>query len=62
MTASELKAFLSRHNLSPAKFATVIGVTPGSVNHWLLGRRTPSLTVARLCRLFDRQPELMGKF
>lgn len=62
MTALELKNFLIRHKLSATKFAEVIGVTPMAVHHWLVGRRAPSLTVARLCRLFDTQPELLEKF
>lgn len=62
MTASELKAFLKRHTLAPDEFAKLIGVTHMAVLHWLHERRAISLTVGRLCKIFDKHPELMRKF
>lgn len=62
MTGAELKTFLQRHNLGDSQFAELIGVTPMAVYHWLSGKRSISLTVSRLCRLFDKRPELIGEF
>lgn len=62
MTKTELESFLQRHDLKDAEFASLIGVTPMAVNHWLSGRRAISLTVSRLCRLFDKRPELLNEF
>ncbi len=62
MNKSEIKAFLIRHGLSEYDFADLIGVTQPAVNHWMTGRRAISLTVSRLCRTFDRKPELMKEF
>jgi DNA-binding transcriptional regulator YiaG len=62
MNGSEIKAFLERHQLTVDQFAEIIGVTPAGIYHWVQGRRLMSLTVARLCRLFDRRPELLKEF
>lgn len=62
MTADQLERFLQRHDLSNLAFAELIGVTLMAVHHWLKGERAVSLTVARLCNLFDWNPELMKEF
>lgn len=62
MKKDELRSFLQRHNISPTAFAEVVGVTRVAVLHWLSGRRTVSLTISRLCRLFDKSPDLLKEF
>lgn len=62
MTSADLKEFLKRHNLGDTQFAELIGVTPMAVYHWLTGKRNISLTVSRLCRLFDKRPDLIAEF
>lgn len=62
MEPKNLKAFLTKHDLNETEFARLIGVTPMAVNHWLSGRRQPSLTIARLVKLFDIEPGLMKVF
>lgn len=62
MTKTELKKFLERHRLAPSQFAELIGVTPMAVSHWLNGTRGVSLPISRLCRLFDKYPDLIGEF
>lgn len=62
MNKDELRAFLIRHRLTPEQFAKLLGVTYMAVDHWLRGRRAVSLTVKRLCELFDRHPDLVGEF
>lgn len=62
MKPDELRAFLKTYGLSSSDFADLIGVTPMAVVHWLEGRRSISITVARLIDLFRRRPELMGEF
>jgi len=62
MTKEELEAFLKRHALDHEEFAELLGVTRQAVWHWLNEERSISLTVGRLCRMFDRKPELMREF
>lgn len=62
MTSNELLDFMMRHGLTVQEFSDLFGVTYGATNHWLTGRRTISLTVSRLCKLFDAHPELMQEF
>mgnify|MGYP001438158829 CR=1 FL=1 len=62
MTPNELEGFLKRHHLSNVQFAKSLGVTQMAVIHWLTGKRSISLTVGRLCRLFDKRPELLNEF
>jgi len=62
MTPAQLNEFLNRHAMSAGQLATVIGVTPMAINHWLFGRRSVSLTVARLLRTFDKYPGLIKEF
>lgn len=62
MTSDELEAFLTRHELTNTDFAKLLGVTEMAVRHWLLGKRAISLTVSRLCRLFDKRPALINEF
>lgn len=62
MTASDLRLFLKRHELTSEQFARLMGVTPMAVHHWLTGKREMSLTMARLCSLFDRYPEMKREF
>lgn len=62
MNKDSLREFLVRHKLGPDELAKIIGVSHMAVLHWLDGRRSISLTVNRLCRLFDRHPELMREF
>ena len=62
MTGTDLKAFMGRHHLDDRTLAGVIGVTPGTVNHWTVGRRSISLTVSRLLRTFDKYPQLIKEF
>lgn len=62
MDPKNLKAFLMKHSLTESEFSRLLGVTPMAVNHWLTGRRSVSLTVARLIKLFDIEPELMKVF
>ncbi len=62
MSKSDFQTWLKHHDLTYEMFAKVIGVTPMAVHHWLTGYRTMSLTVTRLCRLFDRYPALLEEF
>ena len=62
MTPQELRSFLDKHELTPSNFAILIGVTYICVLHWLDGRRSISLPISRMIRLFDRRPELMKEF
>ena len=62
MKPKELEKFLQRHDLSNDEFAQILGVTVMAVNHWLSGRRTMSLMLVRLLRLFDAKPKLMEEF
>lgn len=62
MTPDELRDFMSRHKLTHYSFATILGVTPQAVINWLEGKRAVSLTVVRLCRMFDKRPESMKEF
>ncbi len=62
MTPLQLKAFLTKHEMSYPDLAKVLGVQPAAVYHWLCGRRQISLTVSRLIRMFDTEPDLMKVF
>lgn len=62
MRSEELRAFMRKHNLDERTLAGIMGCTPGSVNHWLVGRRAMSLTMSRLVRTFDKYPQLMKEF
>ncbi len=62
MDKKDFEAFLTKHDLSNQEFATIIGVTPAAVAHWLNGTRSLSLTTSRLIRLFDKKPILMQEF
>lgn len=62
MTPNDIKAFMERHGLSISELAEILGVQRPAVDHWLKGRRQVGLTVARLLRLFDRNPALMREF
>lgn len=62
MTAEELKTFLERHKLSQCEFARLMGVTYVAVYHWTNNRRAVNRVTARLCRLFDKYPQLMKEF
>lgn len=62
MTPNELMNWLGRHGIRQQDFANLIGVTPMAVNNWTSGRRSISLTIVRLCKLFDRKPELLKEF
>lgn len=62
MNSEDLKQFLERHDLSNVQFAELLGVTPCAVQHWLNGIRSISLTVGRLCKLFDKRPVLLDEF
>ncbi len=62
MTPNDLRNFLNKYALSREDFADLLGVTASAVSHWLDGRRSMSLTLTRLCKLFDKRPELMGEF
>ncbi len=62
MTPDDLRIFMNRHKLTNYSFATILGVTPMAVNHWLDGKRSVSLMVVRLCRMFDKRPEAMKEF
>ncbi len=62
MTPQELEKWLKKHGLKEGDFAELIGVTYPAVQHWTNGRRSVSLTVTRLLRLFDRDPSLMRGF
>lgn len=62
MSPSDLNGFLKRHGLNYRTFAELIGVTEGGASHWMTGRRSIPLSVARLCKLFDRYPDLMREF
>ncbi len=62
MTREEMIEFLKRHRLSAAELADILGVTPMAINHWCYGVRNISKPMGRLCRLFDKHPELMEEF
>jgi plasmid maintenance system antidote protein VapI len=62
MSSKELEEFLNRHKLSITAFAELLGVTFMAVTHWLQGKRSISKTISRLCKLFDKHPELMKEF
>jgi plasmid maintenance system antidote protein VapI len=62
MNSIELDAFLKKYGIGPNEFASVIGLTPIAVNHWLTGRRSIAKPYGRLVRLFDRHPQLMAEF
>lgn len=62
MQKEQVKAFLIKHSLSETELAEVLGVKKSCVNHWINGRRSVSLTVARLIRMFDAEPDLMKVF
>lgn len=62
MTSDELKAFQDRHALSNKDLGDLIGVSALAVHHWRVGRRNVSLVVSRLLRLFDREPDVMGRY
>lgn len=62
MTPTQIKAFMTKHNLNQEHFATLIGVSPMCVSNWVRGNRSMSLTTARVLRLFERKPQLMKEF
>lgn len=62
MTGIDLREFMNRHQMNSRELSGVIGVTPSAVEHWCSGKRTISLTVSRLCKTFDRYPQLMAEF
>lgn len=62
MTPQNLRAFMLRHGMNDKQLAQFLGVTPMAVINWLGGKRTVSLTVARLLNFFDKHAELMGEF
>jgi len=62
MTKEQVQEFLNKHGMSDSDLAILIGVSPQAVWMWAHGKRDMSLTVSRLCRLFDRKPELMREF
>lgn len=62
MTPDEFKLFLLTQGLTILDFAELIGVKFATVDHWCHGRRSISVTIVRLCKLFERRPELMREF
>ena len=62
MNRKELVVFLATHELNNEEFAELLGVTRQAVHHWMVGTREISLTVSRLCKMFDKRPELMSEF
>ncbi len=62
MDKTKLREFILRHKMTCPQFARLMGVTGMAVQHWLDGRRQMSLTMTRLCKLFDAHPELMSEF
>lgn len=62
MNKNELEEFMKRHGLNDTDLADILGVTPMAIHHWLSGRRGMSLTISRLLRLFDRNPDLIREY
>lgn len=62
MNNTELRDFMNRHHLNSKIFSSIVGVTPSAVDHWLSGKRNISLTISRLCKTFDRYPQLLKEF
>lgn len=61
LTPGELDDFLHRHYLDKVTFAKMLDVTPGAVTHWLTGTRKIPSTVAKLVRVFERDPSIMDE-
>lgn len=62
MTSTDMRDFLIRHRLDSRTFSGILGVTPAAVDHWTTGYRGISLTVSRLCKTFDKYPQLLREF
>ncbi len=53
----EVSAIRARHNLSQNQFATLLGISVGTLRNWEQGRRKPEGSARVLLRIFDRHPE-----
>jgi len=62
VTSSELELFLHQHQLTYTELAALLGVSSQAVYQWLQDKRSISLTVSRLLKLFDKYPQLMEGF
>lgn len=59
MTRWDLEDFLTKHDLSNDAVATLLGVTPNAVDHWLKGRRDIPKPIAKLVQFFNNYPDAM---
>ena len=53
----EVSEIRARHNLSQNQFATLLGISVGTLRNWEQGRRKPEGSARVLLRIFDRHPE-----
>lgn len=51
---ARLRAFATRHRLSTAELAALLGVPLTTANKWLAGTRNPSAAAARLLDVLER--------
>lgn len=62
MTVEELQRCLIQLQLSPAHLATLLGLTPAAVDHWINGRRKIPMPMARIIRILLKYPGLLQEY
>lgn len=62
MINEKMKQILKSKKVSQIDASKMLGVEVGRLNHWLIGRRQPSIeSIKKFCEVFDTTPNyLMG--
>jgi len=53
----DVRALRERYGLSQAKFAALMGISPGTLRNWEQGRRRPEGSARVLLRVVERHPQ-----